>query len=163
MHMKWTEEAETVHLPLVLTGSAPEELGQSGDGFVVTGVTWGRARQRWEGFSKDSHLQDRQRESSGSHFFLPTEHLKTGLEKEKQPTYTHNPSPSASIFSLYVALTLGFHGAISKQQNSLKPNTPLHCSFGLSLHYPLGASSCSARVSFPSLTLTQTGIMWGRH
>lgn len=52
------------YLPLVLAGFASEEVGQCGDSIKVTGVSCGRTRQRGEGFSKDSHLQERQKTSS---------------------------------------------------------------------------------------------------
>lgn len=46
------------YVPLVLARFASEELGQRGNSIKVTGVTWGRTRQRGEGLSKDSPLQD---------------------------------------------------------------------------------------------------------
>lgn len=53
------------YVPLVLACFASEELGQCGNSIKVAGVTWGWTRQRGEGLSKDSPLQESQKDLIG--------------------------------------------------------------------------------------------------
>lgn len=70
-------------LPLVLAGSAPEDLGQCGNSVEVTGVTWGWVRQRGEGLSEERHLQERWRHLITSYI----QHRRFSSWAFKQKTY----------------------------------------------------------------------------
>lgn len=78
-------------LPLVLAGSAPEELGQCGNSVEVTGVIWGRVRQWGEGLSEERHLQEKQRHLINSyiqHGLFSSWAFKKKIEKKQDKVKT---------------------------------------------------------------------------